>query len=160
MVTHRGVVQCGVRGALIFLAGIGWSLAAPFPEKPIRFITPYPSGGGTDAVARPLAASFTKAWGQPVVVDNRGSNGGVVAVQMVAAAPPDGYTLLLSTGAQMVSAPLVMRGVAYDPIKDFAPVGLTALLPAFLATQTSMPVNTMQDVIALARVKHQRGGAS
>src|ERR1700688_1919619 len=65
------------------------SLAAQFPVKPVRLVTPYPPGGGTDAVARPVAASFSKAWGQPIVVDNRGGGGGVIAAQMVANAPPD-----------------------------------------------------------------------
>ena len=100
------------------------SFAAQFPVKPVRLVTPYPPGGGTDAVARPVAASFSKAWGQPIVVDNRGGGGGVIAAQMVANAPPDGYTLFLSTGAVMVSAPLVMGSVGFDSYKDFKPVGL------------------------------------
>ena len=127
------------------------SFAAQFPVKPVRLVTPYPPGGGTDAVARPVAASFTKAWGQPIVVDNRGGGGGVIAAQMVANSPPDGYTLFLSTGAVMVSAPLVMGAVGYDPYKDFKPVGLAALLPAILVAQASFPANSVQDVIALAR---------
>jgi tripartite-type tricarboxylate transporter receptor subunit TctC len=122
-----------------------------FPNKPVRLIAPYPPSGGTDAVARPIAANFSKAWGQPVVVDNRGSGGGVVAHQMVANAPPDGYTLFLSTGAGMVSTPLVITTAGYDPVKDFAPVGMAALLPAFLVSQSVLPVNTVQDVIASAR---------
>src|SRR6266513_527316 len=69
------------------------SFASQFPLKPVRLVTPYPPGGGTDAVARPVAASFSRAWGQPIVVDNRGGGGGVIAAQMVANAPPDGYTL-------------------------------------------------------------------
>ncbi len=143
-----------IRAALALAAWMmctGLSMAAAFPAKPLRFVTPYPPGGGTDAVVRPIAASFFKAWGQPVVVDNRGGGGGVIAVQMVATAPPDGYTLLLATGAQMVSAPLVMRTVGYDPHKDFAPVSLAALLPAFLVTQATLPMKSLQDVVALAR---------
>jgi tripartite-type tricarboxylate transporter receptor subunit TctC len=126
-------------------------MATPFPVKPIRLITPYPPGGGTDAVARPVAAAFNKAWGQPLVVDNRGGGGGVIAAQMVATAPPDGYTLFMSTGAQMVSAPLVMGKVPFDPHRDFRPVSLAALLPAFLVTQSATPVTTVQDMIAAAR---------
>ena len=103
---------------LALLTCASLSFAAQFPIKPVRLVTPYPPGGGTDAVARPIAASFSKAWGQPVVVDNRGSGGGVIATQMVANAPPDGYTLFLSTGAGMVSAPLAMGAVGYDPYKD------------------------------------------
>jgi tripartite-type tricarboxylate transporter receptor subunit TctC len=79
--------------ALTALACTHCALATQFPVKPIRLITPYPPGGGTDAVARPVAAAFNKAWGQPVVVDNRGGGGGVIAAHMVAIAPPDGYTL-------------------------------------------------------------------
>lgn len=137
--------------ALALLTFASLSLAAQFPLKPVRLVAPYPPGGGTDAVARPIAASFSKAWGQPIVVDNRGSGGGVVAHQMVAHSPPDGYTLFLSTGAGMVSAPLVIGAVGYDPHKDFEPVGMVALLPAFLVAQTSLPANTVQEVLALAR---------
>jgi tripartite-type tricarboxylate transporter receptor subunit TctC len=141
-----------VAGLLIALfTGGSLAMAAQFPVKPIRLVTPYPPGGGTDAVARPIAASFTKAWGQPVIVDNRGSGGGVIAHQMVAQAPPDGYTLFLSTGAGMVSTPLVMESAGYDPYKDFAPVGLATLLPAILVAQSSLPGNTIKDVIALAK---------
>ena len=77
--------------------------------------------------------------------------GGVIAAHMVAIAPPDGYTLFLSTGGQMVSAPLVMGKVPFDPHKDFRPVSLAALLPAFLVTQAANPVNSVQDVITAAR---------
>jgi tripartite-type tricarboxylate transporter receptor subunit TctC len=148
----RGFNQ-GVACALLLalFAGSSITFAAQFPAKPIRLITPYPPGGGTDAVARPVAASFTKAWGQPIVVDNRGGGGGVIAHQMVANAPADGYTLFLSTGAGMVSTPLVLTAAGYDPYKDFSPVGLAALLPAFLVSQTVLPVSTVKDVIALAR---------
>lgn len=137
--------------ALALLAFASPLFAAQFPTKPVRLVTPYPPGGGTDAVARPVAASFSKAWGQPVVVDNRGSGGGVVAAQTVANAPPDGYTLFLSTGAVMVSAPLIMGAVGYDAHKDFRPVGLAALLPAILVAQASLPANSVQELIALAR---------
>jgi tripartite-type tricarboxylate transporter receptor subunit TctC len=138
---------------LLCAAVAGSTTAATFPVKPVRLITPYPPGGGTDAVARPLANYFSKAWGQPVVVDNRGSGGGVIAATMAAAAPPDGYTLFFSTAAVMVSAPLMMKKVAFDPDKDFSPVGLATNLPAFLITQSSLPANTVQELIALARAQ-------
>ena len=148
-------VMAALATVLLGLAATSVALAQDaaraYPVKPIRLIAPFPPGGGTDAVARPIAASFTKAWGQPVVVDNRGSGGGVIAHQMVAQAPPDGYTLFLSTGAGMVSTPLVINPAGYDPYKDFTPVGLATLLPAFLVAQVSLPVNTVQDVIAMAR---------
>jgi tripartite-type tricarboxylate transporter receptor subunit TctC len=137
--------------AIALIASAGALRAAEYPVKPVRLVTPYPPGGGTDAVARPIAASFAKAWGQSIVIDNRGGGGGVIAAQMVANAPPDGYTLFLSTGAVMVSAPLVMGAVGYDPYKDFKPVGLAALLPAILVAQSSLPANSVSDVIALAR---------
>src|SRR5262249_11659090 len=136
------------------------SFPAEFPAKPVRLVTPYPPGGGTDAVARPMAASFSRAWGQSIVVDNRGGGGGVIAAQMVANAPPDGYTLFLSSGAVMVSAPLVMGAVGYDSYKDFKPVGLTALLPAILVAQASFSASSVQDVIALARTRPGKLGFS
>lgn len=146
-----GLRSWGAVLALALFACASASFAAQFPVRPVRLVTPYPPGGGTDAVARPVAASFSKAWGQPVIVDNRGSGGGVIAAQMVANAPPDGYTLFLSTGAVMVSAPLIMGSVAFDAFKDYRPVGLAALLPAILVSQVSLPVNSVQDVVALAR---------
>jgi hypothetical protein len=127
------------------------SMALSYPTHPVRLVTPYPPGGGTDAVARPLAASFSKAWGQPVVVDNRGSAGGVIAVQMVASAQPDGYTLFLSSSGVMVSAPLIMKSTGVNIEHDFKTVGLASILPAFLMTQASAPVNTVQELINLAR---------
>ena len=138
---------------LTMLAFVGQVPAAEFPAKPIRLITPYPPGGGTDAVARPLAAYFSKAWGQPVVVDNRGSGGGVVAAQMVAVAPPDGYTLFMANSAVMVTAPMAMGFTGFDPYKDFAPIGLATTLPAFLLCQTSLPANSVQDVIQMAKAR-------
>ena len=136
--------------AMVLLAA-GAAVAA-FPVKPVRLVTPYPPGGGTDLVARAMAQSFAKAWGQPVVVDNRGSGGGVIAAQMVAAAAPDGYTLMLANSAVMLTAPMMMKGAAgYDPYEDFAPVGLVTTLPAFLLAQASLPATSVQDVIAMAR---------
>ena len=137
--------------ALALVLSTSAAQAAQFPTKPVRLVTPYPPGGGTDAVARPVATHFSKVWGQPVVVDNRGSGGGVIAAQMVAIAPPDGYTLFLANSAVMLTAPLTMGSAGYDPYKDFAPVGLATTLPAFLLSQISYPANTVQDVIALAR---------
>ncbi len=153
---NQGLVNCMCRTAAALALCVpcvfaSTPQAAQFPTKPVRLIAPYPPGGGTDAVARPVAASLSRAWGQPVVVDNRGTGGGVVAHQMVANAPPDGYTLFLSTGAGMVSTPLVITNAGYDPYKDFAPIGMAALLPAFLVAQGSLPGNTVQDVITLAR---------
>src|SRR6185436_12599510 len=104
-------LRCGIVLALIATYAVHAGAATQYPVKPVRLVTPYPPGGGTDAVARPVATSFAKAWGQTIVVDNRGGGGGVIAAQMVANAPPDGYTLFLSTGAVMVSAPLVMGAV-------------------------------------------------
>ena len=147
----RGFARAAMYVAAVWLIFSGVALAAQFPVKPVRLITPYPPGGGTDAVARPIAASLTKAWGQPIVVDNRGGGGGVIAHQMVANAPADGYTLFLSSGAGMVSTPLVLTSAGYDPYKEFSPVSLAALLPAFLVAQTGLPVSTVKDVIALAR---------
>jgi tripartite-type tricarboxylate transporter receptor subunit TctC len=149
----KGIWAAVVALALFTFASAAFASQVPaqFPIKPVRLVTPYPPGGGTDAVARPVAASFSKAWGQSIVVDNRGGGGGVIAAQMVANAPPDGYTLFLSSGAVMVSAPLVMGSVGYDSYRDFKPVGLAALLPAIPVAQASLPANSVQDVIALAR---------
>jgi tripartite-type tricarboxylate transporter receptor subunit TctC len=89
-------IWAAVIALALFTCVSAW-FASQFPAKPVGVVTPYPQGGGTDAVARPVAGSFSRAWGQSIVVDNRGG-GGVIAAQMVAKTPPDGYTLFLSSG--------------------------------------------------------------
>lgn len=140
-------------GALTMpLLGTGMAAAQDaFPSRPMRLVVPFPAGGPTDIVARPLAQLLGEALGQQVIVDNRGGAGGSIAADMVAKAPPDGYTLLMGTvGTQAINASLYKK-LPYDPLKDFVPLGLTASAPVALVVNASTPYKTMQELISAAR---------
>jgi tripartite-type tricarboxylate transporter receptor subunit TctC len=120
--------------------------AQEYPSKPIRFFV----GPGPDVLARLIGQKLTEAWGHQVVVDRRPAAGGVVAADTVAKAPPDGYTLLLSTASYTVSASLYPK-LPYDFVKDLAPVSLLASLPFLLVAHPSVPAGNTRELIQLAR---------
>ena len=125
---------------------------ATYPDKPIRLIIPYPAGSATDLTARDVGQLFSKALGQPVVVDPRPGAGATLSHGIVARAPADGYTLLFATTGGLVSGPaLAGTRVPYDPLKDFAPVGLINYVPYGLVVTPGLPANTMRELIDLAR---------
>ncbi len=127
--------------------------AQTYPAKSIRIIGPSSPGGGIDASGRILAAALTPALGQQVVLENRPGAGGIVGTEMVAKAPPDGYTLMLSAAAAMVVFPHTFKKLPYDPVRDFAPITLVANSEYILAVHPSLPVRTVKDLIALARAR-------
>ena len=130
---------------------------AAYPDKPIRIIVPYPPGAGTDYTGRAVAAIYSKALGQPVVVDNRGGAAATIGHGLGAKAVPDGYTLLLATTGGMVSGPALMGSkIPYDPLKDFAPVGLATYVPYAIAVTGSLPVNNVKELIELARAQPRK----
>ncbi|HEV2008527.1 MAG TPA: tripartite tricarboxylate transporter substrate-binding protein, partial [Burkholderiales bacterium] len=102
-----------------------------YPSKPIRLISPFAPGGGASLVARIIGQELTEAWGQPVVVDNRGGAGGVIGTELAAHALPDGYTLMMATASNIAIRPLVDK-VPFDPIKDFTPIAYTTTVPLVL----------------------------
>jgi tripartite-type tricarboxylate transporter receptor subunit TctC len=141
--------------AAAMLAGPGACAAAdniPFPDKPIRFIVTFAPGGGTDIFARAIAVKFTEAWGQPVIVDNRAGGNGNIGSDIVAKAPADGYTILLTTNATIVINPHLSK-LPYDPVRDFAPVSQVATLPFVLLVHPTLPVKSVAELIALAKAK-------
>ncbi|HEY6863693.1 MAG TPA: tripartite tricarboxylate transporter substrate binding protein [Burkholderiales bacterium] len=121
--------------------------AQAYPEKPIRFIV----GPGPDSLARVFGQKMTEAWGQPVIVEQRGGGGGTISAEAVAKAPPDGYTLLLATGTHTIN-PSVYK-TSYDIVRDFAPVTLIGSTPFVLAVHPSVPVHSVAELIALAKSK-------
>lgn len=126
---------------------------AAWPERPIRFIVPFPSGGGADIMARPMTALLGKSLGQQVVVDNRGGAGGTLAAAMAANASPDGHTLFFGTvGTHAIHVSLYAK-LPYDPVKDFAPITLTHNAPRVLVVHASLPVKSVSDLIAYAKSK-------
>lgn len=124
-----------------------------YPTKSIRVIVPYAPGGLPDSVARLITPALSERLGQQVVVDNRPGAGGVAAAQALAQAPADGYTLILSDAAMLSLTPLMQKKLPYDPEKDFIPVSLIARAPNFFAVNSSLPVNTMDEFILLAKSK-------
>ena len=141
--------------ALMCLAGTGAHAqgAANFPAKPIRIFVPYPPGGGTDTIGRPLAQRLTENIKQQVIIDNRGGAGGNIGMEMAAKAPPDGYTLVLALTAQLAVNTSLYKKIPYDPVKDFEPITLLGTGPYTLLVHPSLPVKSVKELIALARAK-------
>jgi len=123
--------------------------AQDYPTRPVRLIIPFPPGGSNDVVGRLIATHLAERLGKQVVVDNRSGAGGVIGTEIVAKSPPDGYTLLIISMAHAVN-PWLYK-LAYDPIKDFAPVGLLARGANVLVVHPSLPVHSVKDLIALAK---------
>ena len=126
--------------------------AADYPSRPIRWIVPFPPGGGTDFFARLLAPRVSESWKQQVVIDNRGGAGGVVGTEIAARAAPDGYTFLLSTAAGIVTNPLLIQNLPYGT-RDFAPVSLIVVTPLLLVVNAAVPVQTVKDLVAAAKAQ-------
>jgi tripartite-type tricarboxylate transporter receptor subunit TctC len=124
--------------------------APGYPSKPIRILVGFSAGSTTDILARTVAQKMTETWGQPVVVENRPSAGGVVASGAVATATPDGYTLLSVSAGHAVSGALYQK-LPYDTLKDFAGVSLLATVPSILVVSPASGVKSMKDLLALVR---------
>lgn len=127
-------------------------LAADFPTKPVRIVTPFPPGGSVDLVARLLASDLNKVWGQQVIVDNRAGASGNIGTELAKNAPPDGYSLLLNT-LPFVTNQFVYSSMPYDPIKDFAPISVVSSVAALMVAHPSLPVKSVKELIALAKSK-------
>jgi tripartite-type tricarboxylate transporter receptor subunit TctC len=138
--------------AIIVLAGASSVLAQAdtYPNKAIRWVIPFQPGGGTDMVARPIAAKLTDRLGQQILYDNRGGGGGVIAGEIVANANPDGYTLLVAAVAVMTVTGS-MQKMPFDPIKDFAPITKFANVPNMLAARTAIPISRIQEIAPYAK---------
>ena len=134
--------------AVPFAAG-----AQTFPSKPVRMVVPYPAGGGIDIMARQFAARFSPQWAQPVVVENRPGSSTIVGTEIVAKAPADGHTLLLTTDASMSINPHLFAKLPYDPARDFAPVTMLVLLQQMLLATPSLGVSTVADLVKLAKTR-------
>jgi tripartite-type tricarboxylate transporter receptor subunit TctC len=129
------------------------AFAAAYPEKPVRLVLPYGPGGGSDVVARPLAHFMSERTGAQFIADNRGGANGNIAMEIVAHAPADGYTLVLALTAQLAINPSLYKKIPYDPVKDFAPVTLLGSAPYFLSVNRTLQANTLAEFIKLARDK-------
>ncbi|MDB5867510.1 MAG: transporter substrate-binding protein [Betaproteobacteria bacterium] len=124
-----------------------------YPSKSIRMVVHFPPGGPTDLVARMVGQKLTEAWGQQVVIDNRPGAGGIVGVENVVRAAPDGYTLLFATGGSMAVTPAVGTRLPYNVFTDLAPISLVVINPQILVLHPSLPVSSVRELIRFAKGK-------
>jgi len=136
--------------ALALACAASTPLAQPFPSKPIRIVVGFTPGGGVDINARLLAPKLTEYFGQQVIVENRPGAGTNIANELVARAAPDGYTLLINTAAIVINMSLYKK-VAYDAVRDFAPLSLFSMAPNILVVHASVPVKSAKELVALAK---------
>ena len=148
----RFQIACGILAAVLPLCA-SLPAAAAWPEKPIRFVVPFPPGGGADIMARPMTQKLAESLGQPVLIDNKGGAGGTLGAETAARAAPDGYTLFFGTvGTQAINVGLYPK-LSYDPVKDFSPISLTHNAPRILVVHPSIPAKNVAELIAYAKSK-------
>jgi tripartite-type tricarboxylate transporter receptor subunit TctC len=128
------------------------ALAQSYPSKAIRLVSPFPPGGSVDVVGRLLAAKLSESMGQQMVVDNRSGASGVIGTELVMNSPPDGYTLLINT-LPFITNQFLMPRAPYDPLLDFVSISLVASSPSLVTVHPSLPVRSIQELIALAKAK-------
>jgi tripartite-type tricarboxylate transporter receptor subunit TctC len=138
------IVLCALAAATAFAA-------ESYPAKPVRFIVPFPPGGGTDGLARVLGAKLSELWGQQVIVDNRGGAQGNIGTALGAKAVPDGYTITLGHQGALTINPHLYSNPGYDPLRDFAPVMRATEMAFILVVHPSLPVKSMKELELLAR---------
>ncbi|OZI60827.1 Bug family tripartite tricarboxylate transporter substrate binding protein [Bordetella genomosp. 11] len=129
--------------------------AAPYPDRPVTVVVPYPAGGSLDTVGRPIAQMFEKATGQPMILENAGGAGGLIGAGKVVKSAPDGYTLLLASNGQVTIAPLMYKDMPYDPARDLLPVAHLVDQTAVLYASAKSPYKTFADVAAAAQSGHE-----
>lgn len=141
--------------ALMLAMPAGTVLAQAYPAKPVRMVVPFPAGGATDIVGRLIAQKLSEAWGQQVIVDNRGGAGGTLGSDIAAKSAPDGHTILVATSSTHAIAPSLYARLPYDPVRDFAPVTLLASATILLAVHPSVPAKNVRELIALGKKQPQ-----
>lgn len=142
------------RLTLVALGGFAFAQAGAqsYPAGPVRIVVPFPAGGGVDTTGRLIGQKLNEALGKPFVIDNRPGANGMIGSEIVAKSPKDGYTLMVN-GANFVTTPSLYRKVTYDPIKDFEPISLLSIAPNVLVVHPSLPVKSVQGLIALAKAR-------
>jgi tripartite-type tricarboxylate transporter receptor subunit TctC len=144
-----------LRTSLAVLAALtcapGWAAENAYPVKPIRLIAPYPPGGGNDTMARAIGAKLSEAWSKQVIVDNRAGANGMIACEIAAAAPADGYTLLMANVGTNAINPALYKKLPYHPVNSYAAVSLLGTAPNFLVVPAAFPVNSVSELVTLAK---------
>jgi tripartite-type tricarboxylate transporter receptor subunit TctC len=149
-VTLRNISVAALCGALLALASVP-ATAQPYPSKPIKLVVPFPPGGPLDLAGRAIADHLSKAWGQPVIVDNKPGAGGNIGADLVAKSPPDGYTIVMGALSTHAVNPHLFAKMPYDALKDFAPVTLVATTPNVLVLNPAVKANDVRELVALAK---------
>ena len=127
--------------------------AAAFPSKPVRLIVPFTPGGSTDILARAIGQKLSESWRQPVVIENRPGAGGAIGMELAAKAPADGTTMVMGHIGTLAANPALYRSLSYDPVRDFAPVTLVAMVPNVLVVGPAVPSRSVAEFVALAKSK-------
>ena len=152
MLSFRSILSAFVL-SMLGVVSTGSALAqANYPDKPVRFVVPYPPGGGTDVIARIVQDRFQALLGQPIIIDNKGGAGGSVGSELAARAAPDGYTVLFTLSSHTIN-PAIYPKLSFDTIKDFESIGTVASLPQILVANPMVPASTVAELVALAKAK-------
>ena len=145
------IISTGIALAFFAVNTAGAAESAPYPSKPVRLIAPFPAGGTSDTIARTLGQKLTEAWGQGVVVDNRGGVGGIVGTTMARHAPADGYTLLVGNVSPVAINGSLYKSLDYDSVRDFVPVTMAAAGPNIIVVNPAVNAKTIKDLITLLK---------
>ena len=146
-------IQIAIAICASFAASAGAYAQGNYPTKPIRFIGPFPPGGGTDILSRLVANKLTETLGWQIVIDNRGGAGGNIGLQAAAQAAPDGYTMVMGQTSNLAINPALYSKLPYDPVRDFVPVSLVSASPIALVVSSKSPYKTLGDLMTAAKAK-------
>ena len=149
---RQSLLRAITAAVLVLVSGSTFAQASAYPDKPIRFVVPYPPGGGTDVIARIVQDRLRAALGQSIVIENRGGAGGSIGTEVVARSAPDGYTVLFTLSSHTIN-PAIFSKLSFDTARDFEPVGIVCSLPQILVANPQFPANTVQQLIAMAKEK-------
>ena len=149
---RQSLLRAITTAILVLVTGSAFAQASAYPDKPIRFVVPYPPGGGTDVIARIVQDRLRAALGQQIVIDNRGGAGGSIGTEVVARSAPDGYTVLFTLSSHTIN-PAIFSKLTFDTARDFEPIGIVCSLPQILVANPQFPANTVQQLIAMAKEK-------
>jgi tripartite-type tricarboxylate transporter receptor subunit TctC len=127
--------------------------AGGYPERPVRLLLPFGAGGGSDTIARVIAAKMRDSLGQPMIVENRPGAQGIIAAESVRTAPPDGYTVLFATSGPMAANAAIYSKLPYHPLRDFIPVAMIGTYPIIMVVSSSLPVSSVQELIGYAKAQ-------
>lgn len=147
-ITRRNTLACAA--ALLMVPAV-WAQTGSYPSKPITFVVPFAAGSATDTLARALGSSVSEQTGQPVVIENKAGASGMIAAQAVARAPADGYTVIISTNTTHAANEHLFKRIAYDPVKDFAPITGLGKGGMVMVVRSDAPYRSVGDVLAAAR---------